>query len=505
MRRAVSELQWGRAGAAASVAERLLARNDSDIEAVLLLGLARGLAGDAAGAAPLLARVAVARPAHAHPCRDLAGLLRNAGRPADAEPPFRAAREFAPEDERLAFAHAAFLHEAGRLEEAAERLGAAASPVSRNLLGILRAEQGRAEEAMAAFRAVLEVEPDNAGAYANLGAALAGEARMEAAFEAYDAALALAPDQVAVRLGHGYALLKAGRLVEGFAQAEWRLRQPGRPALPPQRRLHPGAPLARRRVLLTQDEGMGDTLMMLRYVPMLARAGARVIVWVPRELQRIASALPGIAEVMSGDGVVPPCDWIVPFLSLPYVFATTLGTVPPPAAIVPDPAMVAAWAARLPARGGLRVGLCWAGAAREGNPAALAIDRRRSLTLAALAPLASVPGVQLVSLQKGPPSGQVGGAGFAIHDPMGAVADFADTASIIANLDVVVSADTAVVHLAASMGARVLLLDRFDNCWRWLTRRADSPWYPSLRIIRQERPGDWEGVVARVRAMIAAA
>ena len=132
---------------------------------------------------------------------------------------------------------------------------------------------------------------------------------------------------------------------------------------------------------------MGDTLMMLRYVPLLAQAGARVLAWVPPELARVVRAIPGVADVLGGDAAAPACDWHAPFLSLPHVFATTLETIPPPAAIVPDAASVARWAARLPACAGRRVGLCWAGAARQGNPAALAIDRRRSLPLAALAPL----------------------------------------------------------------------------------------------------------------------
>ncbi len=310
-----------------------------------------------------------------------------------------------PTDARLAFAHAAFLHEQGRLEEAAARLGPAASPAARNLLGILRAEQGRAAEAIAAFRAVLAAEPGNAGALANLGAACAAEAQMDAAIAAYDAALRVAPENVAIRLGHAYALLKAGRLAEGFAAHEWRLRLPGRALLSPARRLRPGAALAGKTVLLTQDEGMGDTLMMLRYVPLLAQAGARVLAWVPPELARIARVVPGIAEVLSGDAAAPACDWHAPFLSLAYVFATTLETIPPPAVIVPDAALVARWAARLPSGPGLRIGLCWAGAARQGNPAALAIDRRRSLPRAALAPLGDLAGVQFVSLQKGPRGG----------------------------------------------------------------------------------------------------
>ncbi len=190
-------------------------------------------------------------------------------------------------------------------------------------------------------------------------------------------------------------------------------------------------------------------------------------------------------------------------LSLPRAFGTTLATIP---AAVPylhaDPALVRAWAARLPRGPGLRVGLAWAGQARGWQTGFSAIDRRRSTTLASLAPLGRVPGVQLVSLQLGaigpvPP-------GMSLHDPMPGVADFADTAAIIASLDLVVSVDTAVVHLAGALGCPVVLLDRYDACWRWLGR-DESPWYPRLTAVRQERAGDWEAVVARVAALLESA
>ena len=168
-------------------------------------------------------------------------------------------------------------------------------------------------------------------------------------------------------------------------------------------------------------------------------------------------------------------------------------------AATPDGA--AAWAPLLPERG-LRVGLAWAGQARPWLPGFSALDRRRSIDPAELAPLGGLAGVSLVSLQKRPATVAAEPLlpGIALTDPMPGVADFADTAAIIAGLDVVVSVDTAVAHLAGALGKRVFLLDRYDNCWRWLAGRDDSPWYPALRIFRQPRPGDWATPVARVAA-----
>ena len=154
----------------------------------------------------------------------------------------------------------------------------------------------------------------------------------------------------------------------------------------------------------------------------------------------------------------------------------------------------------------MRVGLAWAGQARPWLPGFSTVDRRRSAALATFAPLAAVSGVAFVSLQKGPPQEQVQSAPerMTLFDPMAEVEDFADTAAVIANLDLVVSVDTAVVHLAGAMGKPVFLLDRYDNCWRWLSGRADSPWYPNLTIFRQDAMGDWSAPMARAVAALRA-
>jgi hypothetical protein len=177
--------------------------------------------------------------------------------------------------------------------------------------------------------------------------------------------------------------------------------------------------------------------------------------------------------------------------------------VPKETYLTADSALVAAWAARVPADG-VRAGLVWAGQARPWLQGFTSVDRRRSAGLQAFAPLASVQGVRFVSLQAGTPAaqGQEPPPGMALTDPMESVRDFADTAALIANLDVVISVDTSVAHLAGAMGKPVFLLDRYDNCWRWLHGRTDTPWYPSMTIFRQPRPGDWASVMRRTASAL---
>jgi hypothetical protein len=246
-------------------------------------------------------------------------------------------------------------------------------------------------------------------------------------------------------------------------------------------------------VVALHEEGFGDTLQFLRYLPMLAERGAKVVACVPQPLVRLMASVPGVAQVISDVGSLPAYDFICPFFSLPRAFGTTVRTIPPAPRLIPDHDLGREWLARLP-RDGMLVGLVWAGQSRPWLPGFRTLDSRRSMNLAMLAPLAAVPGVRFVSLQMGPAARQKPPPGLDLFDPMASVADFADTAAI----------DTSVVHLAGLLGKRVFLLDRYDGCWRWLSGRGDSPWYPNLTIFRQEQPGDWSVPIARVAASLEA-
>jgi Flp pilus assembly protein TadD len=511
--KAISDLTADRFASVTTHCGPLLARNPDDTEALLLFGLAAGARGHTEHAARLLHRAARGRGAADHPFHDLVVILRRTGQPGLVEPQFRALHRLAPDDVSLAHAFAEFLYDTGQSEAAVPvleevlRLRPEGMP-TRNLLAMALASLGRTEAAIAQLRDVTRRDPTQAGCWANLGLLLKDDGRFEEALAAYGKAVALAPADAQIRVNRVVALLRAGRWTEAWPDYEWRLTLAGHAVRRP--RLLPalaGLPeLTGRTILAVHEDGFGDTLHFARYLPLLAARGARVIASVPATLARIMRTVPGVAAIHDPDDTVPDHDFYCPFFSLPRAFETVPDSIPAPIPYLrADPALTELWNARLPA-GAVRVGLVWAGQARPMLPGFATLDGRRSMALAALAPLAAVPGVVFVSLQHGKEAAQAGtpSPGMMLFDPMPAVTDFADTAAIIANLDLVVSVDTSVVHLACGMGKPVFLLDRYDHCWRWLSGRVDSPWYPALRIFRQPCMGDWETVSRAATAALAA-
>lgn len=483
LRGALASLQQGRFAATEQIC-RLLLGGEADTEAELLLGLALGAQGEMAQAMPLLDRAAACRPDHAHPCRDLAELLAARGRPEDAILHYEAWLARAPRD---AAAHHA--------------------------VGLLFAELGRIEEGIRHFQRAVALDPGPAMGWSNLGMLLKIQRRFDEAIAAHNEAVSRAPEDAQIRVNRAVALLHAGRMTEAWRDYEYRLLQPGHSTLPPDALLPDvtSLDLTDRTILVTHEDGFGDTLQFIRYVPLLAARGARVILVVPPALTRLLANLEGVTELHAvsgpaGEGM--SFDYHCPVFSLPRAFGTRLATIPGAAPYLhPDPELVTAWSRRLPPAAARRIGLVWAGQARPWLTGFTTLDSRRSTSLAQFAPLAAaVPEAHFISLQKGPAGAEAGTppAGMRLHDPTPGVGDFADTAAIIANLDVVVSVDTSVVHLAGALGKPVFLLDRYDNCWRWLSDREDSPWYPSLRIFRQEKLGDWSGPMRRVAAALRA-
>jgi Tfp pilus assembly protein PilF len=372
------------------------------------------------------------------------------------------------------------------------------------LAGILH-HAGDHEAAAATYQMALHHAPDHGGALSSLGNTLRAMGRLDEALAAHDRAIAAPPEtdphHATARFHRATTLLAAGTFAEGWAEYEWRWRRPGHPprfASPPWR----GKALEGRTILLHHEQGLGDTLQFVRYAPLVAERGGRVILQVQPSLARLLSALPGVAQVVARGENPPPFDCHCPLMSLPLAFGTTEESIPAAQAYLhADPARVAGWRQiwcnRLPRHCGPRVGLVWAGLPNLDSWEARLIDRRRSLGPADLAGLADLPGVQFVSLQKDlspPPI-----AGLEMVDVMAGMHDFADTAALVASLDLIVSVDTSVAHLAAGLGRPVWLLSRYDGCWRWLRDRVDSPWYPTLRLYRQARPHDWPEAIARVR------
>lgn len=430
------------------------------------------LAGALAGAIGPARRAAALAPADGDVAALGAGLLLRARDPAAADA-VRLAVALVPEDAALRFA----------LADATKIAG----------------DYGRA---VALYRAALSVDPARAGGWFNLGVTLGDLGRQGDSVAPYARAVRLDPDPVDHRYNLAHAQLITGRWAEGWASFAVRF-QAGVPypdrGLPRWR----GEPLGGRTLLFHGEQGHGDAIQMMRYAPLIAQAGGRVVVECRPALVRLFAALPGVAAAIPLDAPLDAplaADLFCPMMDAPGLFGTRPESVPNavPYLRVPDDARSPSLP---PAPDALTVGLVWAGDPHPDDARWSHADTRRSIPLQGFAPLLDLPGLRLVSLQKGNAAEQAGRAPFAGRistNDIQAASDFADTAALVRCLDLVISVDTAVAHLAGALGVPVWVLSRFDGCWRWLLDRDDSPWYPTARILRQPALGDWGPVLRRL-------
>lgn len=367
-------------------------------------------------------------------------------------------------------------------------------------LSLCLAGEGREEEAHAGYRRALALAPTVLDTLHNLGAALVAAGWAHEAVAAFRRAVTLNPARWTSRLALGGTLLQAGAYREGWDGYEARLENRTLyPRQPPAARWR-GGEVAGKTVLLWAEQGFGDTIQFLRYVPLLAARGASVVLHVQPEIVPLLGGLPGVGRVVGPGEPLPPIDLHVPLASLPGAFGTTLDSIPPAPYLRADPVRRSRWAARLgSAGGGLRVGLVWAGKPSFQH------DALRSPRLDALLPLFAVPGIRVFGLQLGDGRRDLAGRAMPAHftDLGPEIADFADTAAIMESLDLVISSCTAPAHLAGALGRPVWILLPFAADWRWLERRSDSPWYPSARLFRQQSPRDWGPPVAAMREELA--
>lgn len=372
-------------------------------------------------------------------------------------------------------------------------------------------ELGRFEDALKSFDRAIAADPDLAEAHANRGCTLDCLGRPQEALSSCERAIALKPDYATAHLNRAMTLLRVGRFPEGWAEYEWRWRNP-ESALCRDRRssavpLWSGRePLAGKTILLRAEQGYGDTLQFCRYARLVGERGARAVLEVHPALKRALRRLEGVAQVIAHDEPARDVDWQCPLMSLPLAFGTTLDTIPSGQRYLSgEPELIERWRARLGERRGFRVGLVWSGGFRPNEPEYWSANGRRNIELEKLADL-DHPRIQYVSLQKGQPAEaepqelrRRGWRGPRLIEVTDELTDFAQTAALIENLDLVISVDTATAHLAAALGKPTWILNRFDGCWRWLLSRGDSPWYPSVRLFSQQAPGVWDDVVQRVR------
>jgi len=467
----------------------------------LLLAHARHARGDNDAAIDFLRRAIAADPKLAPAHNDLGTLLQAQGRLEEAEACYRRAIELR---ERFAEAMSnlgAVLAVRGRVDDAIAWYGhaIAADPQlapAHNNLGSALARLERFAEAEAAHRRAIVLKPDFGDAHYNLGVALQDLGRFEEALASYDRAAELRPDLVDAHWNRAYVMLTLGRYAEGWREHEWRWRRKEHPPRSYPQPLWRGEPLADKTILLHAEQGMGDTIQFMRYVPMVAARGGRLILQVPEPLLRLAQASLGhCAQVLSDGEVLPPFDLHSPLLSLPLAFGTTVETIPADIPYIKaDEAAAARWRERLGARPGLKVGLVWAGSPIHKN------DRNRSIALERLAPLFGAAGIRWFSLQMGERKADLARlpAG-SVTDLSDHLTDFAETAAAVAGLDLVITADTASAHVAGALGKPVWVLVPFVPDWRWFVSREESPYYPSARLFRQPARGDWDSVALRVR------
>ena len=389
---------------------------------------------------------------------------------------------------------------------AAHRRALELSPDDAGVLGNLAnalKDDGRFDEAIAIKRRVIELAGANAETLHSLGIALRDAGRLEEADEAFAQALALQPDDPEIRFNYSLTQLHLGNDAEGWRhyEARWQLERQKKRSFS-QAWWH-GEPFAGRTLLLFAEQGFGDTIQFIRFAPQVKALGGRVVLECQPELLRLMRSVEGLDELVvretpEAEAMVAAADLVCPLASLPGIFMASLaepqGRVP---YLTPPPGAEEKFAPLLArAHGRLKVGIVWSGSVTFSNNA------NRSAGLEPYLPLAGIPGVQLIGLQKGPRLDELKAlrTESLILDASPLLDDFADTAALIRQLDLVLMTDSAVAHLTGALGCPIWVMLMHHPDWRWLGDRPDSPWYPSARLFRQRTPRDWEQVFARVEA-----
>ena len=462
------------------------------------------------------------RPDDIDVLNELGAAIWRQGRPIEAEEIYRRACQIRADDFRILTNLGLALYDQGRIDEAGDSFRGAlqARPDTfdaRMNLGIVLSDQAKFDEAMEWLRSAQELRPDSADVLENMGMNLSRQGRSHEAIAYFEQALRLRPDFPVGHRNLAYALLCCGDYARGWLEHEWRLKCSPYPGYRINRAFWNGDDLRGRTILLHAEQGLGDTLQFIRFAPMVKRRGGRVLVLCQTPLLQLVARSNGVDMAFDGSSFEPNCHVHAPLLSLPSILGTTLDTVPSQVPyLATDKLLVEHWRLELakaletnhstdadtPDGSGagayakpFLIGVAW-----QGNPARRA-DRWRSFPLAKLAPLAELTGVRLISVQADHGLDQLEAVRrqFPVIDlPSRRGRDFMETAAIMAHLDLVITPDTAVAHLAGGLGLRVWTgLCAIDE-WRWLAGRDESPWYPTMKLFRQTKLGDWDGVFRRM-------
>jgi Flp pilus assembly protein TadD len=394
-----------------------------------------------------------------------------------------------------------------RLDDAiaAYRTGLALAPYDNGLLnnyGIILKDSDQTEEAVDCFRRALETQPSASNTWLNLSLAQNELMNTDQAIRAARRAVATEPDLPPAHTALSMSLLMRGEFTEGFAEYEWRYQMADFPS--PKRSFSTpawhGEDPQGKTIILHDEQGLGDAIQFARYAQLLTAMGARVFLECNSQLVRLLSGMTGIEGVITRYGRLPPHDYHASLLSLPHCLGTTLETIPTSSQYLTAEAdLTAIWTKRLSGYTNLKVGLIWAG-----NPEFKA-DRLRSPGLKAFRSLCNLPGITLFALQKGAGRNDLKDADWLpphFVDLNEQIEDLADTAAIMMNLDLIITSCTGPAHLAGALGRQTWTVIPFSPDWRWMEKRSDTPWYPTMRLFRQDRRGDWTGVMAQLTAAL---
>ena len=419
---------------------------------------------------------------------------------------YREALRLKPDDAGAHNNLGAALEGQGKLDEAVAsyQLAIRLKPndaVAYNNLGNALQKQSKSADAVACYQQALRLKPDYVVAQSNLGTTLQRQNKLDDAIACYQQALRLKPDYADAHHNLGMAWLQTGNLASGWSQYEWRIKVNRLPEF--RQSKWDGSPLAGRRILILAEQGLGDTLQFIRYIPLVKARGGHVIVACQPPLMGLLKCVEEIDELIPQPTdlrpELPPFDVYSYLLSVPNLLGTTLDTIPHRVPyMLADERFVERWRQELGHGNELKVGIAW-----QGNRLN-SCDRGRSIRLEEFEPLGQIQNVRLISLQKGDGSEQVRQLAWCLPvtdftDRMDdSTGPFLDTAAMMMNLDLVITSDTSVAHLAGALGVPVWVALAYSPDWRWLLDRDDSPWYPTMRLFRQETTGDWAGVFRRI-------
>lgn len=488
---------------AIAAAQKAVSLRPNYPQAMNNLGSALDSVGRSGEAIPILQQAVALAPNSVETLNNLGNALRKKDRNAEAMTVFRRALELRPGEAQTYNNLGSALRKNDQIDEAiaAFERAIAARPdfaEAHNNLGNALRDKGLTDRAISEFRRALELRPNLPHAHNNLAGALEELGHYQQAIDTYRQSIQLRPDHYMAHLNVGIALLRQGDFQQGWPEYEWRCRNPelsevfGELKSP----RWDGMNLDGRRILLQSEQGFGDTIQTVRYAPLVAGRGGRVILRCQPALMRLMQGAEGVEEIVSASDPPPAHDLHCPLLSLPMVFGTTSHNVPAkiPYLKAPDEA-VSRYRSRLADEKRPKVGLVWAGRREHAN------DRNRSIDPKLLQPLLERKDICFISLQKEKtprPPGE-------LLDWTSELEDFSDTAALVQNLDIVISVDTAVAHLAGAVGTRTWLLLSHVPDWRWLIDRSDSPWYPTMCLFRQPRIGDWETPINQILSELTAA